>query len=48
VVHEGIALYFRPAAFGVPGNFVPSKIFGFDINTGALLKTIGGPESEHG
>ncbi|HLJ17140.1 MAG TPA: SMP-30/gluconolactonase/LRE family protein [Bryobacteraceae bacterium] len=29
-----------PAAFGVPGNFVPSKIFGFDRNTGALVKTI--------
>src|SRR4051794_33018356 len=40
VVHEGIAYTSGPAAFGVPGNFVPSKIFGFDINTGALLKTI--------
>ena len=40
VVHEGIAYVSGPAAFGVPGNFVPSKIFGFDVNTGALIKTI--------
>ncbi|MCU1232987.1 MAG: hypothetical protein JWP63_954 [Candidatus Solibacter sp.] len=40
VVHEGVAYVSGPAAFGVPGNFVPSTIFGFDINTGALLKTI--------
>src|SRR5437016_3852386 len=40
VVVEGIAYTSGPAAFGVPGNFVPSKIFGFDLHTGALVKTI--------
>jgi sugar lactone lactonase YvrE len=29
-----------PAAFGVPGNFVPPKVFGFNKNTGALVRTI--------
>ena len=40
VVHGDIIYTSGPAAFGVPGNFVPSKIFGFDKNTGALVKTI--------
>ncbi len=40
VVHEGIAYISGPAAFGVPGNFVPSLIFGFDVQTGALVRTI--------
>jgi sugar lactone lactonase YvrE len=40
VVHEDIIYVSGPAAFGVPGNFQPSKIFGFDKKTGALVKTI--------
>lgn len=37
-----------PAAFGVPGNFQPSQVFGYDKATGALVKSItiqnqGGP-----
>jgi len=43
---EGIAVHGRlvyvsgPAAFGVPGNADASKIFAFDLDTGALVKTI--------
>jgi streptogramin lyase len=40
LVHEDIIYVSGPAAFGVPGNFEPSKIFGFDRHTGALVKTI--------
>src|SRR5437016_1879727 len=40
VVYEGVIYTSGPAAFGVPGNFVPSKIFGFDLHTGALVRTI--------
>jgi sugar lactone lactonase YvrE len=40
VVHEGVIYTSGPAAFGVPGNFVPSQIFGFDVHTGALVRTI--------
>lgn len=40
VVHGDMIYVSGPAAFGVPGNFVPSKIFGFNKNTGALEKTI--------
>jgi sugar lactone lactonase YvrE len=39
-VHDGLIYTSGPAAFGVPGNFVPSKIFAFDEQTGALAKTI--------
>jgi hypothetical protein len=39
-VHEGLVYVSGPAAFGVPGNFIPSKIFAYDVNTGALVKTI--------
>ncbi|MDT5061629.1 MAG: hypothetical protein QOH63_2088 [Acidobacteriota bacterium] len=39
-VHDGLVYVSGPAAFGVPGNADPSKIFAFDINTGALVKTI--------
>jgi sugar lactone lactonase YvrE len=39
-VHDGLVYTSGPAAFGVPGNFVPSKIFAFDEQTGALVKTI--------
>jgi sugar lactone lactonase YvrE len=39
-VHDGLIYTSGPAAFGVPGNFVPSKIFAFDEQTGALVKTI--------
>ena len=43
---EGIAVYdgrfyvSGPAAFGVPGNFQPSKIFVYDVKTGAMVDTI--------
>jgi sugar lactone lactonase YvrE len=40
VVHGDLIYVSGPAAFGVPGNFVPSNIYGFDKNTGALVKTI--------
>jgi sugar lactone lactonase YvrE len=40
VVHEDTIYVSGPAAFGVPGNFQPSPIFGFDKNTGALVRTI--------
>ncbi|MFL6231050.1 MAG: SMP-30/gluconolactonase/LRE family protein [Pyrinomonadaceae bacterium] len=39
-VHDGLIYVSGPAAFGVPGNFAPSKIFAYDIETGALEKTI--------
>jgi sugar lactone lactonase YvrE len=39
-VHEGLVYVSGPANFGVPGNFIPSKIFAFDEDTGALVKTI--------
>lgn len=39
-VHDGLVYVSGPAAFGVPGNFVPSKIFAYDADTGALVKTI--------
>lgn len=39
-VHDGLIYTSGPAAFGVPGNFVPSKIFAFDEQTGTLVKTI--------
>ena len=39
-VHEGLVYVSGPAAFGVPGNFIPSKIFAYDAGTGALVKTI--------
>jgi sugar lactone lactonase YvrE len=39
-VHEGLVYVSGPAAFGVPGNFSPSKVFAFDIKTGALVRTI--------
>lgn len=37
LVHDGIIYVSGPASFG---NFPPSKIFGFDKKTGALVKTI--------
>lgn len=40
LVHDGVIYVSGPAAFGVPGNFQPSKIFGFDRSTGALVRTI--------
>jgi len=40
VVYDSVAYVSGPAAFGVPGNFVPSLIFGFDTKTGALVRTI--------
>lgn len=40
VVHDGMFYVSGPAAFGVPGNGVPSQIFGYDLKTGALVKTI--------
>jgi sugar lactone lactonase YvrE len=39
-VHKGLVYVSGPAAFGVPGNFMPSKIFAYDLKTGALAKTI--------
>jgi hypothetical protein len=39
-VHEGLVYVSGPAAFGVPGNFMPSKIFAYDTDTGALERTI--------
>jgi sugar lactone lactonase YvrE len=39
-VHDGLIYTSGPAAFGVPGNFAPSKVFAYDIETGALVKTI--------
>jgi hypothetical protein len=39
-VHEGLVYVSGPAAFGVPGNFMPSKIFAYDTDTGALARTI--------
>lgn len=39
-VHKGLVYVSGPAAFGVPGNFIPSKIFAYDLATGALAKTI--------
>jgi hypothetical protein len=39
-VHEGLVYVSGPANFGVPGNFIPSKIFAYDEDTGALVKTI--------
>lgn len=39
-VHGSLVYVSGPAAFGVPGNLDASKIFAFDINTGALVKTI--------
>src|SRR5205809_98491 len=39
-VFDDVAYVSGPAAFGVPGNFVPSQIFGFDTQTGALVRTI--------
>jgi sugar lactone lactonase YvrE len=40
VIHGDVIYVSGPAAFGVPGNFVPSNIYGFNKNTGALVKTI--------
>ncbi len=39
-VQEGRVYISRPAAFGVPGNAQPSKIFVYDVHTGALVDTI--------
>jgi sugar lactone lactonase YvrE len=39
-VHGSLVYVSGPAAFGVPGNFDASKIFAFDKETGALVKTI--------
>jgi sugar lactone lactonase YvrE len=39
-VHKGLVYVSGPAAFGVPGNASPSKVFAFDIRTGALVRTI--------
>ncbi len=39
-VHEGLVYVSGPAAFGVPGNFAPSQINAYDIETGALEDTI--------
>jgi sugar lactone lactonase YvrE len=39
-VHDGLVYVSGPAAFGVPGNADASKIFAFDMQTGALVKTI--------
>jgi sugar lactone lactonase YvrE len=39
-VHDGLIYTSGPAAFGVPGNLVPSLIFAFDEQTGALVRTI--------
>jgi sugar lactone lactonase YvrE len=39
-VHKGLVYVSGPAAFGVPGNFIPSQIFAYDLKTGALAKTI--------
>ena len=39
-VHDGLVYVSGPAAFGVPGNFAPSQIFAFDLETGALADTI--------
>jgi hypothetical protein len=39
-VHDGLVYVSGPANFGVPGNFMPSKIFAYDMDTGALEKTI--------
>ncbi len=39
-VHEGLVYVSGPAAFGVPGNFIPSQIFAYDMDTGALARTI--------
>jgi len=39
-VHDGLVYVSGPAAFGVPGNFIPSQIFAYDEDTGALEKTI--------
>lgn len=39
-VHDGLVYVSGPAAFGVPGNFIPSKIFAYDVDTGALVNTI--------
>lgn len=40
VVHEGTVYVSGPAAFGVPGNAVPSTVFAYDLHSGALIKTI--------
>ena len=37
VVHEGVVYVSGPAAFGIAS---PSKIFGYDVHTGALVRTI--------
>src|SRR5436305_8866079 len=39
-VHGRLVYVSVPAAFGVPGNLDASKIFAFDLDTGALVKTI--------
>jgi len=39
-VHKDLVYVSGPAAFGVPGNAFASKVFAFDIKTGALRKTI--------
>jgi sugar lactone lactonase YvrE len=39
-VHGSLVYVSGPAAFGVPGNLDASKIFAFDKETGALVKTI--------
>jgi sugar lactone lactonase YvrE len=39
-VHDGLVYVSGPAAFGVPGNAFPSKVFAFDMKTGALVRTI--------
>src|SRR5689334_5386883 len=39
-VHEGRIYVSTPAAFGVPGNVVPSEIFVYDVESGALLNSI--------
>jgi len=39
-IHDGRIYVSTPAAFGVPGNFVPSEIFVYDLDSGALVKNI--------
>jgi hypothetical protein len=40
VVTDNTAWVSGPAAFGVPGNAQASPIFGFDLKTGSLVRTI--------
>lgn len=39
-VRDGRVYVSGPANFGVPGNFVPSTIFVYDVNTGAMVDTL--------